>query len=104
MTLADSARSRQYPLGASVDPEALDLDPYPLLARLQADEPVSWIDSLQLWYVTRYEDVRAIVLDHENFTNVSRLSPIVQTFGEQMLNSDGDLHRRFRAAFAPAFT
>lgn len=60
----DAARSP----GADVTVAALDADPYPVYARLQREAPICRIESLGLWYVTRYEDVRAIALDDARFT------------------------------------
>ena len=38
-------------------------DPYPLLRRLQAEDPVHWSPELGAWVITRYEDVMAAVLE-----------------------------------------
>jgi pimeloyl-[acyl-carrier protein] synthase len=38
-------------------------DPYPLLGRLQAEDPVHWSPELGAWVITRYEDVMAAVLE-----------------------------------------
>jgi len=32
------------------------LDPYPLLARLRAEDPIHWSATLNMWLVTRYDD------------------------------------------------
>jgi cytochrome P450 len=104
MSPPDRCSAEHYPLGARIHPAELNRDPYPVLLRLQRDEPITWIDPLRLWYVTRYSDVQEILLDTDHFLAASPDSPIVRSFGEQMLNSDGEEHRRLRAAFAPAFT
>ncbi|MCX7961445.1 MAG: cytochrome P450 [Burkholderiales bacterium] len=38
-------------------------DPYPMLARLRAEDPVHWSPRLKGWVLTRYDDVRAALLD-----------------------------------------
>lgn len=84
----------------------LSRDPYPIYRHLRAHAPVAWAAHLGMWLVTRYDDVRATLLDHEAFTTVSPQSLIAQTFGENMLASEGERHRLYRspqvqAAFSP---
>ncbi|MGP3953571.1 cytochrome P450 [Streptomyces sp. 7N604] len=43
------------------------LDPFPAMAALRENEPVKYDENTGLWLVSRYEDVRAILLDPENF-------------------------------------
>ena len=57
-----------------------------------------------MWYVTRYEDVRAIILDTERFTTVSEHSLLLDTFGAHLLTTEGALHDRYRLAVQPCFT
>lgn len=95
-------RRRRFPLGAGLETATLDEDPYPHLARLRADEPVSWIDSLGMWYVTRHEDVRALLAD-SRLGNDSPHSPVRDTFGPQMLSADGAEHTRWRGAAQRSF-
>ena len=40
-------------------------DPYPALARLRAEDPIHWHDGLKAWVVTRYDDVRALLLSDD---------------------------------------
>ena len=47
------------------DPQ-LKLDPYPLFKALREQDPVHFSD-LGFWVTTRYTDVRAILMDRENF-------------------------------------
>jgi len=54
-----------------------------------------------MWYVTRYEDVRAIILDTERFTTVSEHSLLLDTFGAHLLTTEGALHDRYRLAVQP---
>ena len=46
----------------------LDVDPHPILARLLADEPVCVVESMQLWFVTRWDDVVFVCENDELFT------------------------------------
>jgi cytochrome P450 len=96
-----------FPLGRAVSIEQLEADPYPFYAQLQRAEPISWIAALGMWWVTRYEDVRAIAMDDARFTTAFDRSLIFDTFGRQMLTTEGDEHDRYRRAvqqsFAPGF-
>lgn len=47
------------------DPQ-LKLDPYPLFKALREQDPVHFCD-LGFWVATRYDDLRAVVMDRENF-------------------------------------
>ena len=82
----------------------LERDPYPLLARLRAEEPVSWMDELEMWLVTRYDDVAAVLRQPELFTSDSAKSKIQETFGRQMLSVDGADHQRYKRACLEPFT
>lgn len=93
-----------YPVGASVDLQELSRDPYPTYGLLQAREPISWIEALGMWYVTRYEDVRAILMDSHNFTTACEKSLIFDTFGSQMLTTEGAEHECYRRAVQPHFS
>jgi cytochrome P450 len=55
-------------IGETVTVEELERDPYPIYARLRAEEPVSWVESVGLWLVTRWDDVRTVDLSPDLFT------------------------------------
>lgn len=42
-------------------------DPYPSYARLREKDPVHFVESMGVWWVTRYDDVREILQDHRRF-------------------------------------
>ncbi|MFG2994482.1 cytochrome P450 [Streptomyces sp. NPDC048257] len=42
-------------------------DPYPAMAALRENEPVKFDENTGLWLISRYQDVRSILLDPENF-------------------------------------
>jgi cytochrome P450 len=89
--------------GSDVSVATLDADPYPVYAALRARGRLVWVRSLNMWYATHYEDVRAILLDSERFTTDSPHSTIRDTFGAQMLSAEGAPHARYRRATQPAF-
>ena len=90
-------------LGAEVRLEGLDHDPYPILARLRREEPVTWAPALERWLVSSRELFLDVVTRPGDFTTDSERSPIKRVFDAQMLNADGDDQHRHRAPFAPAF-
>jgi cytochrome P450 len=98
-----SPPSSRFPLGAAVELAELDEDPYPVFERLREREPISWLPALNMWYVTRYEDVRTVILDSQRFTTVSEHSLLLDTFGTHLLTSEGALHDRYRHAVQPHF-
>jgi cytochrome P450 len=93
----------QYPLGAEVTVAAISDDPYPIFARLQEAEPITWLPALNMWYVTRYQDARAIMFDTEHFVTGTDHSLIYQTFGYHMLTAEGADHERYKAAARKTF-
>lgn len=90
-------------LGEAITLEELERDPYPIYARLRDEEPVSWVPAVQLWLVTRYEDVRAVDLDPGTFTAATEPSTLNRTMGVSMLGSEGADQRRIRRIVEPPF-
>ncbi|MFL5796857.1 MAG: cytochrome P450 [Actinomycetota bacterium] len=90
-------------IGEAVTIEALEEDPYPIYARLREDEPVSLVESVGLWLVTRHHDVDAVVHDPETYTAETEPSTLNRTFGRNMLASEGAYHQRIRSIVEPAF-
>jgi cytochrome P450 len=100
----NAERKRRFPIGATVRLRDLDENPYPTLRRLQEQEPVSWIPEVGMWFVTRRADISAILKDAETFTTHSPASPILDTFGPQMLSTDGTQRHRYKSQCVPPFT
>lgn len=97
-------RALRFPMGATVRLGDLDKDPYPILRRLQQQEPISWIPEVKMWFVTRRADINSILKDAETFTTHSPASPILDTFGPQMLSTDGALRQKYKSQCVPPFT
>lgn len=92
-----------FPLGDAVTLDALSDDPYPIYARLRAAEPITWLPAVNMWYVTRAADVKAILFDTEHFVTSSDHSLIYKTFGYHMLTAEGPDHERYKAAARKTF-
>ncbi|MFZ4718218.1 MAG: cytochrome P450 [Ilumatobacteraceae bacterium] len=90
-------------LGVSITLAELEADPYPVLARLRQDEPVSWVPDLGMWLVTRWDDVIEVHERTDHFTSATEPSWLNTVLGHNMLGSDGDVHRRLKDALQPSF-
>lgn len=51
-------------------------DPWPVLAKLQEEEPVFYSEELGFWIVTKFADVRKCFLDNKSFSAELTLDPI----------------------------
>jgi len=89
--------------GEQIGLEDLERDPYPIYARLRDEEPVSWVPAVQLWLVTRYEDVRTVDLSPDVFTAATEPSTLNRTMGVNMLGSEGPDQERVRLVVEPPF-
>lgn len=96
---------------ADYDPlsPAVRRDPYPYYAHLRASEPVKHLPGLGAYAVSRHEDVRAVLLDHELFSS----EPLIQiAFGAfnpapgatYMIATDPPDHSRLRGLVNKAFS
>src|SRR5258707_1102964 len=47
-------------------------DPYPIYRRLRQEDPVHWSPRLKAWVLTRYDDVKGVLLD---LADARRLGP-----------------------------
>jgi cytochrome P450 len=90
-------------IGSTITVEDLERDPYPMYRRLRDDEPVSWVESVGLWLVTRWDDVVEIDTNPDVFTGETEPSTLNRTFGTNLLGSEGSYHDRIRSIIEPAF-
>lgn len=88
-------------MGAFLD--ELDRDPHPLLARLRARAPVSWVDELGGWLVTGHAAATTVLLDAAAFTVDDPRFTTARVTGASMLSTDGAQHARHREPFAHVF-
>lgn len=102
-SLPDAERAEHFPIGAAATIAELECHPHPLLARLRASEPVSWLPALDGWLVTRRDLAIAVMRDAETFTVDDPRFSTARVVGPSMLSLDGDRHTRHRTPFADAF-
>jgi len=77
--------------------DALEMDPYPIYARLRREAPVCYIPAVRLWFVTRYDDVEFVGTHPERFSAELDDSPVDSTFGSPtILTIDGTAHLELR--------
>lgn len=95
--------TRRFPIGASATTEELEADPHPLLARLRAAEPVSWLPAFDGWLVTSRDLALAVMRDSATFTVDDPRFSTAQVVGPSMLSLDGRTHTRHREPFARPF-
>ncbi len=91
------------PLGAAVTVAQLEHDPHPLLATLREREPVSWIEALDGWLVTRHDLVLEVMRSPTTFTVDDPRFSTAQVIGPSMLSLDGAEHERHRTPFVAPF-
>lgn len=83
--------------------EDLEADPYPLYARLRRTAPVVFIPSLDVWMVTRWDDVVEACLSPERFpAHVERSTTDRALGGISMMTTDGEPAKQRRRPFDSA--
>jgi cytochrome P450 len=91
-----------FPLGGAVTLAELTDDPHPVLRRLRAAEPVSWLPVLGGWLVTRRDLAEQVLRDARGFTVDDPRFTTGRVVGPSMLSLEGPEHRRHRDPFARA--
>jgi cytochrome P450 len=95
-------------------------DPHGVFARMRETDPVLRQPGLDgetpIWFLTRHEDVAAVLMDDERFVRDPKLAlteeelaaqptpPAIAAIENHMLNRDGEDHRRLRRLVTKAFT
>jgi cytochrome P450 len=82
---------------------ALETDPHPVLARLRAAAPVTWVPVLGAWLVTGYAEAVTVLRDAGTFTVDDPRFSTAAVVGPSMLSLDGPRHARHRAPFTRTF-
>lgn len=73
------------------DPATL-ANPYPLFARMRAEDPVHWSPRLKSWILTRYDDVKRVCLEPERMSS-DRLRPFFASIPSDEAKKIGDIMR-----------
>ena len=89
--------------GGTISLAELSANPYPHYRRLR-EQGVVWVEAVNRWLVTRWEDLDHVERDGESFTARERDSLQTRVMGRTMLRTDGAEHRRLRSAVQVALT
>ncbi|HVC44373.1 MAG TPA: cytochrome P450 [Candidatus Binataceae bacterium] len=93
------------------DPFAPDVrcNPYPYFAQLRNYSPVYWMESLQSWAITRYEDVAYVAKNTQIFSSapiipaiLGELNPVPEV--NWLISTDPPAHQPLRKLVNKAFT
>jgi cytochrome P450 len=92
-------------------------NPYPMYARLRAEDPIHWSPLMEAWVLTRYDDVAAVLTDSRFSADrrqarnrfADEIAKREEEFGpfgrtRTMLTSDPPEHTRLRRLVSKAFT
>lgn len=90
-------------IGSQITLADLEADPDPILARMRAIEPVCWVPSMDMWLVTRWDDVAYIEARPELFSAATDPSFLARALGPNMLVMDPPAHTRLRELMLPPF-
>ena len=90
-------------LGTDITLADLEADPDPVLARLRAKEPVAWVPAMEMWLVTRWDDVVYMEEHPEFFSAATEPSFLARALGQNMLTCDPPKHTRLQAIMQPPF-
>ena len=90
-------------IGDTITLSQLEIDPYPVLARLRREEPTAFVAAMDMWLITRWNDVRMVNERADLFTSATEPSWLNSVLGVNMLGRDGNEHRRLKDALQPTF-
>ena len=95
-------RVDRFPLGARVRLADLAVDPYPIFAELREAEPVTWVPEIERWFLTRRDDMLAVLRDPDLFTTDAP-STVRDMFGVHMMTTEGPAQIRYKRKCLPPF-
>jgi cytochrome P450 len=102
-TIKEACVVSDIPTYDPLDPSLLE-DPYPLYGKLLRNMPVFWHEGMQSWVVTRYDDCRKILRNHETFVRDRRRVGVnVPEFAQNLQTLDPPQLAPFRSALMNSF-
>ena len=87
-----------------IDLKAFAADPYPALARMRAEAPVTYVPQLRATLLTRRDDIFAQEKRIDLFSSDQPASLVVRIMGPNMMRKDADAHMAERKALFPALS
>ena len=82
---------------------SLEKDPDPILAELRKHEPVCFVPALEMWFITKWEDVAFMESHPEIFSAATNPSFLARALGPNMLTMDRPESSKARNVMLPAF-
>ncbi len=83
--------------GGAIALADLNVNPYPAY-RWMREHGVVWVDAIDRWVVSRWDDMVAVETKTSAFTAMERASLQTRVMGRTMLRTDGAAHKRLRRA------
>lgn len=87
-----------------IDPVAFRADPYPMLARMRAEAPVTYVPELGATLFTRRDDIFVQEKRTEVFSSHQPEGLMTRLMGENLMRKDGVAHQAERRALFPALS
>jgi cytochrome P450 len=87
-----------------IDPVAFRADPYPILAQMRAEAPVTYVPELGATLFTRRDDIFTQEKRTAVFSSLQPDGLMTKLMGENLMRKDGDDHQAERRALFPALS
>ena len=87
-----------------IDLKAFTADPYPKLARMRSDAPITYVPQLGATLITRRDDIHRQEKRIDVFSSHQPDGLMTVLMGENMMRKDGDAHLAERRALFPSLS
>lgn len=87
-----------------IDPAAFRADPYPALARMRAEAPITFVPELGATLLTRRDDIYTQEKRIDVFSSLQPDGLMTRLMGENLMRKDGAAHQAERRALFPALS
>lgn len=87
-----------------IDLSAFTSDPYPALARMRAEAPISFVPQLGATLITRRDDIHREEKRTDVFSSHQPQGLMTVLMGENLMRKDGEAHMRERKILFPALS
>lgn len=87
-----------------IDPAAFAADPYPTLAAMRRDTPITYVPELDATLITRRDAIHREEKRTHVFSSLQPDGLMTRLMGENMMRKDGDAHMAERRALFPALS
>lgn len=88
----------------NIDLKAFTADPYPVLAQMRRNAPITYVPQLGATLITRRDDVHVQEKRIDVFSSVQPEGLMTQLMGENMMRKDGVQHQHERRILFPALS